>query len=290
MAACWARRFIPACIMGIFDMKQDAMAALRLITSLQNETVKLIRSLEQRKARKETGLFVAEGAKVVATARDQGWEPSYLLIEEEAKAQGIVGDLVAWAQTTKAQCLRAAEAVLSKLSTRDNPQNVIGVFHQRWMPEKDVDAKGVWVVLEEVRDPGNLGTIIRTADAVGARGVILIGTCCDAYAREVVRASMGSIFSVPLVKMSHESFASFMKGWPGEIIGTHLSSKADYRRSYQAPTLLVMGSEGPGLSDKTAQACTTLVKIPMVGGADSLNLAMATALMLYEIRRPDLKL
>lgn len=271
-------------------MKQDAVTALKLISSLQNDTIKLIRSLEQRKGRKETGLFVAEGAKVVATARDQGWKPAYLLLEEEAKAQGIVGELVAWAGKAKAQCLRATEAVLSKLSTRDNPQNVIGVFQQRWLDAPAVKSEGVWVALEEVRDPGNLGTIIRTADAVGASGVILVGTCCDAYAREVVRASMGSIFSVPLVKMSHEEFASLMQGWKGEIIGTHLSGKTDYRRIYKMPTLLVMGSEGPGLSDTAAAACTTLVKIPMAGGADSLNLAMATALMLYEIRRSDLKL
>lgn len=271
-------------------MKPDAVTSLKLISSLQNETVKLIRSLEQRKGRKETGLFVAEGAKVVATARDQGWTPEYLLFEETAKAQGIMGELLAWAQKANADCLRATEAVLAKLSTRDNPQNVIGVFQQRWMDAAAIKKQGVWVALEEVRDPGNLGTIIRTADAVGAAGVILVGTCCDAYAREVVRASMGSIFSVPLVKMPHDDFAVFVKSWQGEVIGTHLRGKDDYRRAYQAPTLLVMGSEGPGLSDQAAQACTTLVKIPMAGGADSLNLAMATALMLYEIRRPDLKL
>jgi len=142
-----------------------------------------------------------------------------------------------------------------------------------------------------VRDPGNLGTIIRTADAVGAAGVILVGTSCDPYSRECVRATMGSIFAVPLVKMTREAFLAWCRGWPGDVVGTHLNCDEDFRKaSYRAPALLVMGSEGPGLSEPLVKACTRLVKIPMAGQLDSLNLAVATALMLYQIRGPHLKL
>jgi len=142
-----------------------------------------------------------------------------------------------------------------------------------------------------VRDPGNLGTIIRTADAVGAAGLILIGNCCDAFAREAIRATMGSIFAIPLVRMSREDFLSWRSAWPGDVVGTHLDGREDFRKaSYRSPVLLMMGSEGPGLSESLTRSCTKLVKIPMAGDLDSLNLAVATALTLYQIQGPALKL
>ena len=148
------------------------------------------------------------------------------------------------------------------------------------------------MALEAIRDPGNLGTIIRTADAVGAAGVMLVGTCCDPYSHEAVRASMGSIFNVPLVRMS----AGALPGL-GRRRGAATSSARICRRRedfravrYRAAHLLVMGSEGPGLSPELAAACSRLVKIPMAGRLDSLNLAVATALMLYEIRKDRLHL
>ena len=156
---------------------------------------------------------------------------------------------------------------------------------------KKLPRTDVWVALEEVRDPGNLGTILRTADAVGVKGVILIGASCDPYSRECVRATMGSVFAVPLVKTTREAFLDWRPSWPGDVVGTHLEAREDFRKaSYKPPTLLVMGSEGPGLSEAVAEACTRRVKIPMAGGLDSLNLAVATALMLYQIRGPHLTL
>jgi RNA methyltransferase, TrmH family len=142
-----------------------------------------------------------------------------------------------------------------------------------------------------VRDPGNLGTIIRTIDAVGAAGVILVGTCCDPYSVEAIRATMGSIFSVPLVKMERAGFLDLVKTWPGDVVATHLDATEDFRKAaYNGPELIVMGGEGPGLSVELAEASTRRVKIPMAGNLDSLNLAIATALTLYQVRGPRLKL
>ena len=266
----------------------------RAITSLQNERVKLIRSLEMRKARRETGLFVAEGASVLVTARDAGWAPRMLIFLAGSAEAAVPAGLVQWAQAAKAECLEVSEPVLAKLAAKDNPQTMLGVFEQRWAPEpapNAVAADAVWVALEGVRDPGNLGTIVRTADAVGAGGVLLIGNCCDPYSHEAVRASMGSIFNVPLVRVGAEAFLAWAKTWRGDIVGTHLDAREDFRAvRYRLPALLVMGSEGPGLSPGIAAACSRLVKIPMAGRLDSLNLAVATALMLYEIRRPSLSL
>lgn len=280
-----------------------------VITSLQNERIKAIRALEMRKTRKETGLFVAEGTSLLVTAREEGWMPETLaylsapgpagqagaLHDAERSSDGsIVRGLISSAENAGAICLPVNEAVLAKIAAKDNPQSLIGVFKQRWIDAPRADSVGAaetWLALEEIRDPGNLGTIIRTADAAGVAGIILIGTCCDAYSRECVRASMGSIFSVPLASMSRDEFIGWCSGWAGDILGLHLSGAEDYRSGgWSEPVLVVMGSEGPGLSDALTKLCTRKVKIPMAGSLDSLNLAIATALTLYEVRRPHLKI
>lgn len=308
------------------------------ITSLQNDRVKAIRALDMRKARRETGLFVAEGAALLITARDNGWVPRTLVIGPDAEAMPVAQELAAWARGAGAECLEVSAAVLEKLASKENPQSLIGVFEQRWtaVPEpaaraaahasgdgkaatgsaptsnfakgatgtaradrgtarsdksSRISAKGgdVWLALEEIRDPGNLGTIIRTADASGAAGVVLAGQTCDPFSHEAVRASMGSIFAVPVGRIERAELVALAKRWPGSVVGTHLSGREDYRAArYEAPVLLVMGNEGAGLSSEMTAACRQLVRIPMVGRLDSLNLAVATALMLYEIRREHL--
>ena len=239
-----------------------------VITSPQNPTIKMIRSLADKKHRQETGLFLAEGEKVLDRARAEGWEPAYVL---------ATGHVAPWGQ---AHVLRVDDGVMASVSSQKNPPSVAAVFRQSWT--ETVTPDGVWVALEDMRDPGNLGTIIRTADAAGASGVILAGQSCDPWGPDCVRATMGSIFAVPLVKMPHREFLDLCRGWPGEVVGTHLGATASYRRSYGRPALLVMGSEGRGLSAEAAAACSLLVRIPMAGGAESLNVAVATALMLYE--------
>jgi TrmH family RNA methyltransferase len=263
----------------------------RAVTSLQNPTVKFIRALEMRKVRRDTGLFVAEGASILVTARDTGWQPTTLVLLSGTAATGVHHQLIEWAANAGAEILEVSEAVLTKIASKENPQNLLAVFAQRWheLPRK-IGTNDLWLALEEIRDPGNLGTIIRTADAVGASGVILVGSCCDPYSHEAVRATMGSIFSVPLVQTDRAQFLAWRSEWPGEVVGTHLAARHDFRSlSYGGPTLLLMGSEGPGLSNELANSCTRLVKIPMAGGLDSLNVAVAAALTLYQIRGPHLK-
>jgi RNA methyltransferase, TrmH family len=259
----------------------------RAITSLQNERVKLIRSLNMRKSRRETGLFVAEGTSVLVTARDAGWKP-VILAALAGSAAGVARELLVWAEAAGAECLEVSPAVLGKLAAKDNPQTMLAVFEQRWhgLPRPAAGSDALWVVLEGVRDPGNLGTIVRTVDAVGASGVVLIGACADPYSREAVRATMGSIFSVPLARATQEDGLKWVSGWPGEVVGTRLDAREDFRSTtYRRPQLLLMGSEGPGLSSGLSAVSSRLVRIPMAGRLDSLNLAVATALMLYEMRR-----
>ena len=238
------------------------------ITSPHNPAIKLIRSLSEKKHRQEAGLFLAEGTKVLDRARAEGWTPEYLL---------TTGTVEPWGQ---AALMQIDAKMMASISAQKNAPQAVGVFRQRWMPY--ADPKGTWVALEDMRDPGNLGTIIRTADAAGATGVILIGQACDPWGADCVRATMGSIFGVPLVRLTLAEFLDLCRAWPGETVGTHLRATDSYRRSYKPPTLLVMGSEGRGLSDAAAHACSTLVRIPMRGGAQSLNVAIATGLMLFE--------
>lgn len=240
------------------------------ITSPHNPTIKLIRSLAEKRNRQEAGLFVAEGKQVLERARAESWEPDYLLTTASADPWG------------KAALMRVDEKIMGQVSAQKNPPDVIGVFRQRW---GEIKPQGLWVALEDMRDPGNLGTIIRTADAAGASGVILAGQSCDPFSPDCVRATMGSIFAMPLVRMDRKPFLDLIRQWPGESTGTHLKATESYRRRYRAPTLLVMGSEGKGLSEDAAQACSTLVRIPMKGGAESLNVAIATGLMLYEAQQ-----
>ena len=266
---------------------------VRAITSLQNDRIKAIRALEMRKARRESGQFVAEGTSVLLTARDAGWIPVALVFLADSLQEGIGRDLLNWAERAGAECLEVSSAVLAKIAAKDNPQSVIAVFEQRWAAIPDamsVASDAIWVVLEAIRDPGNLGTIVRTADAVGASGVVLVGNSADPYSHEAVRASMGSIFNVPVTRTPLAEFSVWVSRWPGDVIGTHLKATDDFRKPSQLPALLVMGSEGPGLTSEAARVCTRLVKIPMSGPIDSLNISVATALVLYEMRKTRLVL
>jgi RNA methyltransferase, TrmH family len=263
------------------------------ITSLTNPIVKEIRGLALAKNRKESGLFLAEGLKLVADAVEAGWTIRTLVHASAVANQPLVQTLSATARAKGGSVIAVSAAVLEKISRRDNPQTVLGVFEQRLTavdgirPAKD----DVWIALEAVRDPGNLGTIVRTADAVGARGVILVGNTVDPFSAEAVRATMGSIFAVPLARGTIADFARLARRWPGPVVGTHLSGSIDYRDvDYRGAVLLVMGGEQAGLTADAAALCKTLTKIPMAGKADSLNLAIATAVMLFEIRRGVLKL
>lgn len=270
-------------------MSAGTPSTARTITSLQNDRVKAIRALDMRKERKETGLFVAEGLSILMTAREAGFVPETLVYRAGATEAPAISAFVDWALASRVEVLEVSTGVLEKLAAKENPQTLLAVYRQRYaeapVPKK-VEPKSTWVALEEIRDPGNLGTIIRTSDAAGASGVILVGTTCDPWSRDCVRATMGSIFNVPLVKLSREDFLALLKRWPGDTIGTHIAATDDFRKvAFKGPTLVVMGSEGPGLTDEVARACSRLVKIPMSGPLDSLNLAVATALTLYEVRR-----
>lgn len=264
---------------------------IKEVTSLTNPVVKEMRALQLKKERQRTGLFLAEGLKLIADALDRDWPIRVLAYARKVREQPMVGRAVRTALECGALVLEVSEDVLEKISRRDNPQMVVAVFDQRLFRLDDIGFAGstVWVALEGVKDPGNLGTIIRTADSVGASGVILVGDTTDPFALETVRATMGSIFNLPLAVCSAEEFAAWKRRTRVPLFGTHLKGAVDYRLpAYPEPSVLLMGNEQSGLPEDLAALCDTVVKIPMAGRADSLNLAIATAVMLYEMRRARL--
>jgi TrmH family RNA methyltransferase len=258
----------------------------RQITSLTNPTVKAVRALHLRKEREESGLFLAEGLKLVGEAFDIGHVPKILLYGPEARDLPLLRRIAKAAAAAGGDVIEVSREILEKISRRDNPQTVIAVFPQVFgdLDQLKPEAASCWVALQAVRDPGNLGTIVRTADAAGCGGVILVGDCCDPYSVEAVRATMGSIFAVPLFKVSVADFIAWRAAWPGSVAGALLSATTGYREAdYRRPTLILMGNEQAGLPPELAAVCDVTVKIPRRGRADSLNLSVATGIMIYAV-------
>jgi TrmH family RNA methyltransferase len=257
---------------------------VRVVTSLANDTVKAVRALHQRKAREETGLFLAEGLKIVAEAVELGHAPQILMYGPEARDHVILQRVLAATLEAGGEAIEVTYDILEKVSRRDNPQTVLGVFKQAFTALERIEPKAAqcWVALQAVRDPGNLGTIIRTADAAGCGGVILVGECCDPFSVEAVRATMGSIFAVRIAKAGVDDFIDWRGMWPGSVVGTLLTATTDYKAAdYSKPVMILMGNEQAGLPEDLAAACDVNVKIPMRGRADSLNLSVATGIMIY---------
>lgn len=274
--------------------KRRPVGRVKEVTSLSNPLVKDIKALALKKFRDQNNAFMAEGLKLVIDALDLGWEIRTLIFAKAGRGNAAVEKVAARTVAAGGDVLEVSEKVLSSITRRDNPQMVVGVFTQRLVPLKDIRPGNgdVWVALDRVRDPGNLGTVIRTVDAVGAKGVILVGDTTDPFSLETVRATMGSIFAVPVARASVEAFLAWRKGFPGLVAGTHLKGAVDYRSVDFSgkPVLLLMGNEQQGLPDDLAASCDRLLRIPQAGLADSLNLAVATGVMLFEIRRNALTL
>ncbi|MCO5732649.1 RNA methyltransferase [Rhizobium sp. SSA_523] len=259
------------------------------ITSLTNPIIKDIKTLTNKKDREESGTFMAEGLKLVIDAIELGWDIRTLVYAKNAKGKPLVEQVAAKTVARGGLVLEVSEKVLSSITRRDNPQMVVGIFEQR-LQRLDglvLQPGETIVALDRVRDPGNLGTIIRTADAAGASGVVLVGECTDPFSIETIRATMGSVFAMPLYRASPAEFLAWSKTSRGQVVATHLAGAVDYRTiDYRAkPTILLMGNEQSGLPDDLARAADRLARIPQQGRADSLNLAVASAVMLFEARR-----
>ncbi|MBK8839150.1 MAG: RNA methyltransferase [Hyphomonadaceae bacterium] len=267
---------------------RSAQQTFEHISSTANDTVKLLKSLERKKARSESGLFLAEGARLAEEALLNGWSPAYALAGVHALERPQTVDLLARMKKAGARVLTASEKVLVSVSRKDNPQTVITAFKQRVsnLSSFPPDETRRWVALYEVRDPGNLGTVVRTADAAGVDGVILIGQTCDPFSVEAVRASMGSLFAMPIASASFEDFNAWRKTVGARMVAASMrGALAHDKADYGQRSIVLMGNEQSGLPLEVEAHCDELVRIPMKGKADSLNLASAASVMIYEVWR-----
>ncbi len=256
------------------------------LTSPSNPTLKALRALREKKFRRADGRFLAEGLRLVAEAVEAGIVPEVIVFAEESERHPLVARLVATTLGAGGAAIATSRDMLRRLTEKDNPQAVVGVFRQRTTPLAALNraTAGIWIVCQALKDPGNLGTILRTGDAVGAGGVILLDDGCDPFSVEAVRASMGALFTQALVTTDGPSFFKWLRTGPGMLAGAAVDAARDYQAvRYAAPTFVMMGNEQSGLPPDYAAECDELVRIPMLGRADSLNVASATAVLVYEV-------
>lgn len=258
----------------------------RSITAFSNPLVKQVRLLRDKRHRREQGLFMAEGLRILTEAREAGRVPRILFFGAGTR-HPLLDALVSDTEAAGGQAIETNADILHKLSGKDNPQVVIGVYEAfaTALSDLDRDSADLWFVAQALRDPGNLGTILRTGDAVGAGGLILIDECVDPFSVEAVRASMGALFTQRIATSDWTAFVQWLRSEEGELIGTSLNATLDYQQPrYRKPAFVLIGNEAQGLPNGYEAECDTLVKIPMLGKADSLNAAVAAAVMAYEVR------
>ncbi len=258
----------------------------RQISGFSNPTIKRLKSLREKKHRKREGHFLAEGLRILTEALDAGILPKLLVVAEDVELHPLAQKIEQATVANGGEVIETNTAIIGKLSGKSNPQSIIGIYEDHPTPLMELDrgASDIWLVAQALRDPGNLGTILRTGDAVGAGGLILIDDCVDPFSVEAVRASMGAVFTQKIVQSPWQEFTDWLSSGDGQLVGTSLNTDADYQSvQYTSPTFLLIGNEAQGLPAEYEDACDILVKMPMMGKADSLNAAIASAVMAYEV-------
>jgi TrmH family RNA methyltransferase len=258
----------------------------RQITGFSNPTVKYLRSLREKKHRKAAGKFLAEGLRLLTDARESGHLPEVLALSARRDPHSLLDALEADVLAAGGEVLEMDEAILAKVSGKDNPQAVCGVFaeFETSLAALDRSRAKIWLVAQALRDPGNLGTMLRTGDAVGAGGLILLDDCADPFSVEAVRASMGAVFTQSIAQARWEEFLPWLRGDSGQLVAASLREAMDYRSApYASPCFLLVGNESRGLPEDYEMACDLRVTMPMKGRADSLNAAVASAVLAYEV-------
>ena len=250
-----------------------------MITSRSNPFIKQVQALRQRKSRAETGLFLVEGIHPVGEAVEAGWEIVCILYSPDTLTSSFAHDLMTRV-TTNLQPVSAQ--LMESLSDKDNPQGILAVVHQKLSGFIDLGIVRCGAAIVTPQDPGNVGSILRTLDAVKADVLFLLDGGVDPYHPTTVRASMGSLFWTPIVQTSFGEFVDWSRKYGIQLIGTSSHADKDYRKFKTGDSwILLFGSEQKGLSSEHIKVCDLMVSLPMRGHASSLNLAVAAGILLY---------
>jgi TrmH family RNA methyltransferase len=258
-----------------------------LISAHSNPTVKLIRSLRQKKGREESGLFIAEGIFHCGEAIEANWEIEMLVVAPDLLTSKFAHQLLEKAARRNIRIVQVSADVFSKLAEKENPQGILTIARQRLLNPNDLTPENFpWgAACVSPQDPGNIGTILRTLDAVGAAGLFLLEGGADPFHPSAVRASMGAIFWKPVVQTTFDEFTHWCQKHGYLLIGSSAHANQDYREYQRGgqPAILLLGSEQKGLSAEHLAACKIKLSLPMRGRVSSLNLAVAAGILLYQM-------
>lgn len=258
----------------------------RQITGFSNPTVKFLRSLRDKKHRKREGKFLAEGLRLLTDARGSGHLPEMLVLSEARDPHPLLAALENAVAAADGTVIETTPDILAKITGKGNPQAVSGVFAEfdTSLAAIDRTAAPIWLVAQALRDPGNLGTMLRTGDAIGAGGLVLVDDCADPFSVEAVRASMGAVFTQRIARARWDEFLRWLRGGEAQLVAASLRDAVPYRGApYAAPCFILVGNESRGLPEEYEAACDLRVTMPMKGRADSLNAAVAAAVLGYEV-------
>ncbi|HHW31903.1 MAG TPA: RNA methyltransferase [Clostridiaceae bacterium] len=262
---------------------------MKKITSSQNPLVREAKALKNRKYRDEKGLFLIEGEKLLKEAVQEKAEIIKVFLSEEYIKEKSY-DLFS-SELLKHDTIILSDRLFKEISDTETPQGIIAVVKQSKHTLSDIMANNRnIIILEEIQDPGNMGTIIRTADAAGFSGVITTKGCVDVYSPKVIRSTMGSIFRIPVCTGAGISeIISRLKAEGIKVYASHLEGKASlYDIDLRSDMAIIIGNESRGLSKEASASADALVQIPMLGGAESLNASVAAAILMYECVRQRL--
>lgn len=256
-----------------------------LITSLSNPLVKQARALRHRKARVASGLFLVEGLHPVGSVLEANWDIEHLIYAPDLLTGDFAQTLLDDAQRIGLVPQPVSVKAMDSMTEKDNPQGILALVKQRSTRLSEFEAIRSGVALVSPQDPGNVGTILRTIDAVGADALFLLEGGVDLYHPTCVRASMGTLFWKPVIQTGFEEFVDWTKSMGCQLIGTSAHASMDYHdfNPGASPWILVLGSEQKGLSDEQVAACDATVSMPMRGRVSSLNLSVAAGILLYSL-------
>lgn len=261
-----------------------------IITSPHNKFIKMAVSLKLKKFRDELGLFIVEGVRLVEEAAHSNWLVETCIYTNEALQQERVQKIVTDLQSKNCRMIQVPTTIYEKITDTKEPQGILGIVQKNKHQFSDIfvnEKNPFLVILDELQDPGNVGTIIRTAAAAGCTGILLTKGCTDVFANKVVRGSMGSIFHVPVFEgLTNDDVISYCAQHNIDILATSLeSSNIYYKVDFNKGIAVVFGNEGNGVSPKLLENSQERLYIPLLGRVESLNVAASAAVILYEVVR-----
>lgn len=258
------------------------------ITSKDNETIKHIKKLKEKKYREEYHEYIVEGIKMIEEAINEGAKIKSIIICEDCKTQGAIPNELMY-EIAKLNCIYVAEKIFNTITDVINPQGIMAVIEKPQAKENTIDfSANVSLLLDNIQDPGNMGTILRTADSLNMKQIIVSKGSADVYNLKVVRSTMGAIFRVKVIEVENlATVIKEMKKHKIKVYATDLQTdKSIYDVDY-SKSAIVIGNEANGVSSKVLEEASERIKIPMIGKTESLNAAVATSIILYEAFRSN---